>query len=206
MTFFSQISTTFQSGGVIIYPLSLIFIISLAMIIDKILFYKKFANKPKIIDLLLNGEDFPLEKFETEILKDNEKNIYINFCREIFNNKTKPVWFIEAKIQNKASLVEKQLNKTLWVLETTITSAPLLGLLGTIIGMMKSFKLFGENNVQNISGITGGVSESLIATAIGIVVALIALFFFNYFTKKQDEIISDLENVATNILSKIKFL
>lgn len=195
MTFFIKLFETLQAGGIIIYPLSILFIASLAVIIDKFLFYKKLAKFPKEL------ESHDLEK---TALKLNSQNIYVEFCNEIFANKTKPLWFIESKAQKKASLIEKKLNKTLWILETTITSAPLLGLLGTIIGMMKSFKLFGDNEISNISGITGGVAESLIATAVGISIALIALFFFNYFSKKQDEIMSELESISTEIIDKIR--
>lgn len=195
MTFFTQIFNTLQAGGIIIYPLSILFIASLAVIIDKFLFYKKFANLPK---------EFESHDFDKKISNQNQQNIYVELCNEIITNKSKPIWFIESKTQNKASLIEKKLNKTLWILETAITSAPLLGLLGTIIGMMKSFSLFGQDEISNISGITGGVAESLIATAIGISIALIALFFFNYFSKKQDEIMAELENISTKIIDKIR--
>lgn len=195
MAFFTQIFSTLQAGGIIIYPLSVLFITSLAVIIDKFLFYKKFANLPK---------ELKSHDFDKKISNQNKQNIYVELCNEIIANKTKPIWFIESKTQNKAGLIEKKLNKTLWILETTITSAPLLGLLGTIIGMMKSFSLFGQDEISNISGITGGVAESLIATAIGISIALIALFFFNYFSKKQDEIMAELENISTEIIDKIR--
>jgi len=80
----------------------------------------------------------------------------------------------------------------------------LLGLLGTIVGMMRSFQLFGGNGLVNAGGVTGGVAQSLVATAIGLVVALFALFAFNYFSRRLERLIDDLEVHANERLSEIR--
>jgi len=85
-----------------------------------------------------------------------------------------------------------------------VTAAPLLGLLGTIVGMMHSFQLFGGNGLVNPGGVTGGVAQSLVATAIGLVVALFALFAFNYFSRRLERLIDDLEVHANERLSEIR--
>jgi biopolymer transport protein ExbB len=96
------------------------------------------------------------------------------------------------------------MSRGFWVLETIVTAAPLLGLLGTIVGMMHSFQLFGGSGLVNPGGVTGGVAQSLVATAIGLIVALFALFAFNYFSRRLERLIDDLEVYANERLSGIR--
>ena len=73
-----------------------------------------------------------------------------------------------------------------------VTMAPLLGLLGTISGMITSFSIFNVESGQAIA-ITGGVGEALVATAFGLCVAILALAVHAYFTQRLDRIITDME-------------
>ena len=82
--------------------------------------------------------------------------------------------------------------KRLYYLNIIITMAPLLGLLGTISGMISAFSVFNLESGQ-ASAITGGIGEALIATAMGICTAIIALAVHAYFTQRIDSIISDME-------------
>ena len=69
---------------------------------------------------------------------------------------------------DEAQLIERELSPGLWMLETTVTAAPLLGLLGTITGMMHAFNLIGNNGLVDPTGVTAGVAQALIATALGL--------------------------------------
>ena len=122
-------------------------------------------------------------------------------------NKTKPLWWLESRSADEAKLIEKQFAGGLWILETIVTAAPLLGLLGTIMGMMDAFKLIGSEGLVNPhgpNGVTAGVAQALIATAIGIFIAIYSLFAFNYFSRKQDQAIDELERLGTRVLDHIK--
>jgi biopolymer transport protein ExbB len=70
--------------------------------------------------------------------------------------------------------------------------------------MMHSFQLFGGNGLVNPGGVTGGVAQSLVATAIGLVVALFSLFAFNYFSRRLERLIDDLEVHANERLNEIR--
>lgn len=125
----------------------------------------------------------------------------------ILENKKKPIWWLESRSADEAKLIEKQFAGGLWILETIVTAAPLLGLLGTIIGMMDSFKLIGSAGLLNVhgpDGVTAGVAQALIATAIGIFIAIYSLFAFNYFSRKQDQAMDELERIGTRALDHIK--
>jgi biopolymer transport protein ExbB len=110
----------------------------------------------------------------------------------------------EANAQSIAAQIERDMSKGFWVLETIVTAAPLLGLLGTIVGMMHSFQLFGGTGLVDPAGVTGGVAQSLVATAIGLVVALFALFAFNYFSRRLERLMDELESFANARLGEIR--
>ncbi|MSP33396.1 MAG: MotA/TolQ/ExbB proton channel family protein [Rickettsiales bacterium] len=202
-----QLLTTIKLGGFSVYPLFLLAIFSLAIICDKILFYKKLAKLPESLLDLIETYDFSWIKLEVELKKLSEKNCYRKFFSVIANNKTKPLWWLESRSADEAKLIEKQFAGGLWILETIVTAAPLLGLLGTIMGMMDAFKLIGSEGLVNPhgpNGVTAGVAQALIATAIGIFIAIYSLFAFNYFSRKQDQAIDELERLGTRVLDHIK--
>jgi biopolymer transport protein ExbB len=114
------------------------------------------------------------------------------------------VWRIETRVEAAAAQIERDMGRGLWLLETIVTAAPLLGLLGTIVGMMHSFKLIGGDGLVNPSGVTGGVAQALIATAIGLVIALVALFAFNFFSRRIDRLMDELESFANEALSDLR--
>ncbi|HEY8462607.1 MAG TPA: MotA/TolQ/ExbB proton channel family protein [Bacillota bacterium] len=88
--------------------------------------------------------------------------------------------------------IVKKLRQHLVALQTIITIAPMLGLLGTVTGLMKSFYLLGHQvNVYNPQEISTGISEALITTAVGLVIAVVATVFYNYFQARLEEYIHD---------------
>ncbi len=93
------------------------------------------------------------------------------------------------------------LDRSLWVLDTVITLAPLLGLFGTIIGMFGAFSVLGD--VQNGAGqVTGGIAEALIATASGLMIAMIGLVFFNWLNTKVRVIVHQMETIKVMLLNR----
>ena len=89
-------------------------------------------------------------------------------------------------------------------LDTIITLAPLLGLLGTIIGMIDSFGIMADQGIGQPHAVTGGVAEALICTAAGIFVAVIALVPYNYFLSRIEKQTELIEYHATRIESVLK--
>jgi len=78
----------------------------------------------------------------------------------------------------------------------------LLGLLGTVIGMINSFSVFNVKNGQPMA-ITGGIGEALVATATGLMVAIMALIVHTYFTHRLDQLVTDMEQVYTLIITRL---
>ena len=108
---------------------------------------------------------------------------------------------IERAMEELALRETPVLYRRLGVLDTIITIAPLLGLLGTVTGMIKAFNVVGSVGLNQPLGITGGVAEALIATATGLAIAIVTLIGYNYLTEKVKEIISEMETRATQLMN-----
>ncbi|HWZ46672.1 MAG TPA: MotA/TolQ/ExbB proton channel family protein, partial [Herbaspirillum sp.] len=93
------------------------------------------------------------------------------------------------------------LDRTLWVLDTVITLAPLLGLFGTIVGMFNAFHVLGDAQ-NNASQITGGIAEALIATASGLFIAMIGLTFFNALHTRVRLVVHQLETIKIMLVNR----
>jgi biopolymer transport protein ExbB len=93
----------------------------------------------------------------------------------------------------------KRFNHGLSVLDTIITLAPLLGLFGTVTGMIHAFGLLGGAELGAPAAITGGIAEALIATAYGLVIAIVALIPFNYLNTRVEEARHEIEDASTHL-------
>lgn len=99
-----------------------------------------------------------------------------------------------------ASSIELQrFNRGISVLDTIVTLAPLLGLFGTVTGMIHAFGLLGASELGAPTAITGGIAEALIATAFGLVIAMVALLPFNYLNARLEQARQDIENAAAQL-------
>ncbi len=97
------------------------------------------------------------------------------------------------------------LDRGLWILDTTVTLAPLLGLLGTIVGMFHAFQVL--NNVSNNpTAITGNVAEALLATAAGLVIAIIGLVTFNGLHNRMRLVVHQMETLRTMLVNRLEGL
>ena len=97
-----------------------------------------------------------------------------------------------AFMELQSGIALSRLRQRLYYLQVIVTMAPLLGLLGTISGMISAFSVFNLESGQS-AAITGGVGEALIATAMGLCVAILSLVIHAYFSQRIENIITDME-------------
>jgi biopolymer transport protein ExbB len=193
-----------QFGGLMVYPLLLLGVIALAIILDKAFVYWRYVRLPTALMQLLETYRFAWTDLQDQVMSLVPGSYFGRFFRVILNNRANPAWWVESRAGDEAQLIEKALSRGLWVLETIVTAAPLLGLVGTIVGMMESFKLIGGSGLVNPTGVTGGVAQALIATTLGLILALIALFAFNFFSHLQSMTMDEMERLGTCLVDHIR--
>lgn len=197
----------FQKGGLVMWPILLCSVLSLAIFIERL--YVLIKSKPYVWDSILffkqqfvnnamNKKDIPLcpgiVKDMAGML-DMGKDYSIDY--ELHEAEHKLVRFATFYVRN----LEQRLN---W-LAIIGNIAPLLGLLGTVTGMIKVF--MGIQNMQgqvNPSALAGGIWEALITTAAGLIVAIPTIIAYHYFEDRIDDITSALKELISDILEVIK--
>ncbi|KFG97830.1 biopolymer transporter ExbB [Burkholderia paludis] len=174
-------------GGWVVYPLSVLAIVALAIMLDRAYVFWRFGRGGRGA----TSHELP-------------GGHAVQRLAAILDDGDAPLWHVEAKVEAAAQQIERDMSRGLWLLETIVTAAPLLGLLGTIVGMMRSFRLIGGDGLVSPAGVSGGVAQALVATAIGLVIALAALFAFNYFSRRVDGLMDELEALANERLAELR--
>ncbi|SDA13267.1 outer membrane transport energization protein ExbB [Nitrosospira sp. Nsp11] len=196
--------TALKVGGFTILPLSLLAIIALAIMLEKGFVYWRYARLSHDLLNLVETYGFEWHDLEKILSGLDERHYYKRFFEVVISNRHRPSWWTESRAADEAQLIEKSLARRLWFLETTVTAAPLLGLVGTVIGMMRAFQIIGGEGVVNPTAVTGGVAEALIATVVGLIIALISLFGFNYFSGLQSQTMDEMERLGTRLIDHIR--
>lgn len=199
-----QTLTTLKLGGIIILPLSLLAIIALAIMLEKAFLYWRFARLSHDLLNLVENYGFKWADLEKILSGLDERHYYKRFFEVLISNRHQPSWWTESRAADEAQVIESNLARRLWALETIVTAAPLLGLVGTVIGMMRAFQIIGSEGIVNPTAVTGGVAEALIATVVGLLIALVALFGFNYFSRLQSQTMDEMERLGTRLIDHIR--
>ena len=191
-------------GGAMVYPLLALAVLAAVVVLDKAFVYWRYVRLPGPLLELVETYDFSWSELERHLGGLDRRNYFQRFFRNVLVNREKPVWWVESRAGDEAMLIEQGLSRGLWVLETIVTAAPLLGLLGTITGMMHAFNLIGNNGLVDPTGVTGGVAQALIATALGLFIAVVALFAFNFFSRRQSQVLDEMERLGTRMVDNIR--
>ena len=174
------------------WPLLFISIVNLSCIIERLVFWTKLNRRNhKIADLILEQYKINSKGF-IDFLHKKNKNIYSQILINIFNMEFFNEKDFEKGLEINLINNNKELNKYGTLFNLTIGIAPLLGLLGTVLGLMNSFSFIDLGSVgTNTKEVTGGISEALVSTAYGLIIAIFTISFSSYFnSRKRNEIIS----------------
>ena len=187
----------FRKGGPVMWPLLLASIVSLSVVIERLFFIamEKARRKPELVEsILVSVERGDLEAAATAGEGSGDFVARVLSYAIAHRDRSFASAFLRA-----ANLELKRFNQGLSVLDTTITLAPLLGLFGTVTGMIHAFGLLGGRELEAPTVITGGIAEALIATAFGLVIAIIALIPFNYLNTRLEEARHEIEDASNHL-------
>ena len=193
-----------QYGGAIVYPLLFLGVAAVLIILDRAVAYCRSLRLPRSLSALVETYGFEWDELERHLAALAPVNVYRRFFKVISENRGKPAWWVESRAGDEAGDIEKHLSRGLWILETVVTAAPLLGLLGTITGMMQAFKVIGGSGLVAPTQVTSGVAQALISTALGLLIALFALFGFNFFARTQSQALDHLERLGSKLIDHIR--
>ncbi|MDH4444044.1 MAG: MotA/TolQ/ExbB proton channel family protein [Akkermansiaceae bacterium] len=181
---------TILKGGWVMWPIIATFFLALCVILDRAVWWLRYqntldpTNQEKARNAIGNGD------FATawKLGKNTTDPFLINLAEGITHARTSML----AAMQLHATHLIEQSESRMWVINTLITLAPLLGLFGTVMGIMGSFSFIGDEQLA-ASKVSGGIGEALIATACGIGIAILCLLPYNFFRKRVSVLRSSLE-------------
>lgn len=187
----------FQKGGIVMWPLLLTSIIAVSVVVERVLFIirEKRNRDPETVDKILTfaeTNDVMLAIQAGQGTKDFVARTLVYGL--IHKDKS-----FSAALLRAANQELTRFNQGLPTLDTIITLAPLLGLLGTVTGMIRSFGLLGHQQLEAPTAITGGIAEALIATAFGLAIAIISLIPFNYLNARVEQARHEIEDACNNL-------
>ena len=179
------------------WPLFLTSVISLAVVIERIIFLvgEQRKREPKIVENLLAHVE--QGRIATAIDEAEESPDFVARTL-VYALKNRDKSF-SAALLRAANHELKRFNQGLSILDTVITLAPLLGLLATVTGMIHAFGILGNRELDAPTVITGGISEALIGTAFGLGIAVLALIPFNYLNARLEEARHEIEDASTHL-------
>ena len=198
----NNITNLFLAGGYVMWPILLASIITIAIAVERFNFYKRSSTnmmllKNQLPHLISSGQLNEARQLchqaggiLGEVLVD-----VIDKTHSSINNKD----YLEGSLTQAAVHIRANLN----YLSAIVTLSPLLGLLGTVTGMINAFDILSISDGQPFA-ITGGVAEALIATAFGLFVAILALCTHVWLTQCANRLITDIETGANHFLASFK--
>ena len=187
----------FQKGGVVMYPLLACSLVSLTVIFERSLFWireKRRADNAVVDEVLELARLQEYQKIKARAEGAVDYIVRVLVCGLVHRE------FSLSKAMEMAAMDEiKRMKRYLPVLDTLITAAPLLGILGTVIGIIHSFDMLGQAGIQDPQAVTSGIAQALITTAAGLMIAIFTLFPYNYFMSKVERAAVRIEKYATSL-------
>lgn len=177
------------------YPILLTSIAAVAVIIERALWWTMEVRKRESgkLDQIYAA----LQKGELKVASGLARSSEDPILRVIWHGLNHHFTSLEGALQIASGIEVKRAGRFLVVMDTIVTLAPLLGLLGTVTGLMKAFFKLGNSELSE-GAITGGIAEALIATACGLTIAVVSLIALNYFSARVSELAFDINAACTN--------
>jgi len=198
------ISWLFESGGTMMYPLSFAAFIALVIIGERIFALKQSKIlKPELVRFIRNLKTRD-DLSHAEQLSKTHSGPFANILLVGLENRSLPVSEIRQFVEDQGQYEVRFLEKGMGLLETIAGTAPLMGLLGTVVGIIKVFQKIKEIGLNDPGAFSGGISEALITTAVGLVIGIIVLVSYNLLTKKAENLVAEIEQNVNQLIQKMK--
>lgn len=178
---FMQLVQLIKEGGIIMIPLLICSVGIWIVFFERIYFLRQIKGQ---FNLLLEKAHTLISEKKIEEAKGLYHNVHPLIgspFKVVFDSPELSLEEWEARMVRRLKETQKGLRQYLWILGTIGSSAPFIGLLGTVVGIIKSFEAISASGNAGFDVVAGGLSEALVTTAAGIIVGVIAVAFYNYF-------------------------
>jgi len=187
----------FMRGGPVMIPLLGCSLIALTVVLERALFWARedLRRDPSLVDRVMElCREGDWEGVRRAVAGSGDYVVRILVSGILHRD------FSMGKAMETAAADEVQrMRRYLTVLDTMITVAPLLGIFGTVLGIISSFDLLGQAGIEDPRAVTGGIAQALITTASGLGIAILSVFPYNYFNARAENAVLVIEKYATSL-------
>jgi len=194
----------FLKGGILMYPIAFCSIVALGVFLERLWSLRKKKVIPQeflmeIVDMVAKGK---IREAITYCKRSDASIAHIAYAG--IENYGKRRELIKERMEEVGKREVANLERYINVIGTIAGVAPLLGLLGTVSGMIKSFNVISLQGVADPSSLAGGISEALITTAAGLVVAIPAFVMYRYLRNRVDSLVVEMEEISVRMVELLK--
>jgi len=187
----------FVKGGPVMYPLLACSIIALTVVLERSLFWiieGLRGNRALVDEVLMLCQKGAWDEVREKVSGSKDFIIRILVTGILHRE------FSMTKAMETAAADEiNRMRRYMAVLDTMITVAPLLGIFGTVLGIITSFELLGTSGIEHPQAVTAGIAQALITTATGLGIAILSVFPYNYFNSRVEGAARNIEKYATSL-------
>ena len=183
-----------KEGGFIMAPLLICSFLAWAVFFERLYFIRQFRRE---FSRLMDKSEGLIKERKFEEAKGLAHNVSPLIGRSylvVFEDREMPLENWHFKMSRRLKETQLGMKRYLWVLGTIGSSAPFIGLFGTVVGIIKSFDSIAASGKSGFAVVAGGLGEALIATAAGIIVAVIAVIFYNFFQQRFSDLNIEVKN------------
>jgi biopolymer transport protein ExbB len=187
----------FKSGGPVMWPLLACSILVLVVIVERLLFWLQVdvnRNQPLVDEVLELCRQGDWETVRRKVAGSRDYVIRV-LVSGILHREFSMLKAMESAAADEIGRMRRFMN----ILDTMITVAPLLGIFGTVLGIISSFEMLGAVGIEHPRAVTAGIAQALITTAYGLGIAILSVFPFNYFNSRIEKAALGIEKYATSL-------
>jgi len=188
----------------VIPVLLVLFTVALAVIIERLYFFHRVLSQGAAMEHDLKLAGYRNVDELKRVVEKFPGALQTGLVSMALSSKATDAESAERHVDETILEVVPVMDRNLWVLDTAVTLGPLLGLLGTIFGMIKTFDVLGANGMGAGAGaVTGGIGEALVATGAGLFIAIVGLIFLNHFNKRVRLGVQQMELIKLTVVNRL---
>ena len=193
-----------MSGGLL--PLmGLLLLITLTVIVERLYFYHRVLKSGDALERDLRDVGYQEKEKLKQLEEHYSETLQVALITTSLKSDGKETEAMDRQLEESIMWQLPKIDRSIWLLDTSVTLAPLMGLLGTIIGMVHAFDVLGTSgSTENTTKmVTGGIAEALVATGGGLLIAIVAVLFLNHFNKRVRLAMHQMDLIKTMLLNRL---